>query len=88
MVADNGPLYTCDIPLKIQHELFLHCISDQFDVILMDKSFAFLSKTRTFLSDGKLLDSSISGRLKVFLEGCCWTFDLMLRLSSFNTYTR
>ena len=70
MVADNGPLYAyVDIPLKksavssynsnLQHEQCLHCISDQFDVILMDKNGAFLSKTRTFLSDPKLLNGSV-----------------------------
>jgi hypothetical protein len=32
-----------------------HCISDQFDVILMDK-------TRTFLSDPKLLNGSVGVR--------------------------
>ena len=31
----------------------------QFDVILMDKKCAFLSKTRTFLSDPKLLKRSV-----------------------------
>ena len=69
MVADNGPLYAyVDIPQKnlpfpatshFQHKQCLHCISDQFDVILMDKKSAFLSKTRTFLSDPKLLNGSI-----------------------------
>jgi hypothetical protein len=37
----------------------LHCISDQFDVILIgQKKHAFLSKTRTFLSDPKILNGS------------------------------
>ena len=36
----------------------VYTISDQFD-ILMDKNFAFLSKTRTFLSDPKLLNGSV-----------------------------
>ena len=31
----------------------------QFDVILMDKKLAFLSKKRTFLSDQKLLNGSV-----------------------------
>ena len=33
-------------------------MTDQFDVILMDKKLAFLSKTRTFVSDSKHLNSS------------------------------
>jgi hypothetical protein len=36
-----------------------HCISDQFDVILMDGKCDFLSKTRTFLSDPKALDGGV-----------------------------
>ena len=37
----------------------LHCISDQFDVILMGQKCAFLSKTRKCLSDPKLLNGSV-----------------------------
>jgi hypothetical protein len=48
-------LYTdVDIPLKksaissyninLQHKQSLHCISDQFDVILMDKKMLFFQK--------------------------------------------
>jgi hypothetical protein len=34
MVADSGPLYSYNSHL--QHEQCLHCVSDHFDVILMD----------------------------------------------------
>ena len=34
-------------------------MSDQLDVILMDKKLAFLSKTRTFLGDPKHLNGSV-----------------------------
>ena len=43
----------------LKHQQCLHCISDQFDVILMDIKCAFLSKTRTFLSDPKLFNGSV-----------------------------
>ena len=67
MVADKGPLYAyVDIPLKNQPfpativnyniKQCLHCMSDQFDV--NGQKCAFLSKTRTFLSDPKLLNGS------------------------------
>ena len=74
MVADNWPLYTyVDIPLNkssvssynsnLQHSQCLHRISDEFDVILMDNKCAFLSKTRTFLSDPKLLNDGVHCKL-------------------------
>ena len=56
MVADNGPLYYSDIPLKMECQ---DCISVQFNVILMDRKCVFLSKTRTFLTDPKLLNGSV-----------------------------
>ena len=71
MFADNGSLYAyVDIPFKksavssynshLQHSQCLHCISDQFYVILkLTQKNAFLSKTRTFLSDPKLLNGSV-----------------------------
>ena len=57
MVADNGPLYTyVDIPQRkstvssynsyLQHYQCLHCISDQFDVILMDQKICFSFKNK------------------------------------------
>jgi hypothetical protein len=66
MVADNGPMQIFHTKSAVscynshlQDEQCLHCISDQFDVTLMDKKFAFLPKTTTFLSDPKLLNGSV-----------------------------
>jgi hypothetical protein len=82
--ADNWPLYACvEIPFKksavssynshLQHEQCLHCISDQFDVILMDKKCAIPSKTRTFLSDPKPLNSSVHvGKTGTYVTGYEW----------------
>lgn len=50
----------CALVYSFFHRRLLqHCISDQFDVILMDKTIGFLTKTRTFLSDAKLLNGSV-----------------------------
>ena len=51
MVSDSGPLYAYeDIPLKKKsvssYNIHLHCISDQFDIILMDKKKGFSFKNK------------------------------------------
>ena len=77
MVADNGALHLCIYSIKksavssynsrIQHEQCLQCISDQFDVILMDKNMCFSIKNKNISkSDPKLLKGSVCIWLYIF----------------------